>query len=50
MGEDEAAGEAGVEVLASPFGVDESFCALLWECDFSDVVFSEVVGCFILSE
>jgi hypothetical protein len=48
--EEEAVGEAGVEGLASPLGVDESFCASLGEGDFSEVVFSEVVGSFILLE
>jgi len=50
LGEAEAAGEAGVEVFASPLGGEESFSALLGECDFSDVVFSEVAGSFILLE
>jgi hypothetical protein len=53
--EEEAAGEAGVEGLASLLGVDESFCAPLGEgdfsaVDFSAVDFSEVVGSFILLE
>jgi hypothetical protein len=54
-GDEEAAGEAGAEGLASLLGVDESFFAPLGEDDFSAVDFSEVdfsavVGSFILLE
>jgi len=49
-GDEEAAGEAGVEGLALPLGVDASFCAPLGEGDFSAVDFSELVRSFILLE